>query len=317
MPLVSIVVPVYNVEKYLQRCLDSIKNQSFSNFECILINDGSTDKSGKICDDYCKKDSRFKVIHKQNAGVSAARNDGIEASSGDWICFVDSDDWISINHIENFLEHTDKDLIFCSDTEFFDDGYSITYNLTDMNDSKLTDSINTLIFRDPQRDFFGYTWNKLFKTQIIKENNLRFRNDLYFKEDELFTFEYCFHANSIGSVNYPTYNYFINKNGLTFKHKDFQQYKLYVECLLELYNKNNETELNQVLLKHAINVLSWSLLSAKMNPSNIKFLKKVKTLYIKNDIQLDSKIAKIFRKLPIWLFLQGGIFYRFLKRILH
>lgn len=92
-PKISIIVPVYNVEKYLARCIDSILEQTFSDFECLLIDDGSPDCSGALCDEYAHKDNRIHVIHQKNAGVSAARNRGLDAARGEWICFVDSDDW--------------------------------------------------------------------------------------------------------------------------------------------------------------------------------------------------------------------------------
>ena len=96
MPAVSIIVPIFNTEQYLSRCLDSIESQTFNDWECILINDGSTDKSENICNEYANKDSRFKVINQKNSGVSAARNAGLDVAKGEWIGFVDSDDWISL-----------------------------------------------------------------------------------------------------------------------------------------------------------------------------------------------------------------------------
>src|SRR5690606_22590995 len=94
MPKVSVIIPVYNTENYLRECLDSILAQTFTDFEVLLINDGSTDSSGKICDEYAEKDSRIKVFHKENGGVSSARNLGLDNAKGEWICFVDSDDEI-------------------------------------------------------------------------------------------------------------------------------------------------------------------------------------------------------------------------------
>ena len=99
--LISVIVPVYNVEKYLNKCLDSIISQTYTNLEIILIDDGSTDNCGKICDEYASKDKRIKVIHKENAGVSSARNYGIQCATGDWIMFVDSDDWIEFDAINS------------------------------------------------------------------------------------------------------------------------------------------------------------------------------------------------------------------------
>ena len=115
-PKISIIVPVYKVEKYLCRCLDSIVAQTFTDWECILIDDGSPDNSGKICDEYAEKDGRFRVIHQENAGVSAARNAGLDAARGEWIGFVDSDDWVESNMYEylynNALE-TKSDVVIC------------------------------------------------------------------------------------------------------------------------------------------------------------------------------------------------------------
>lgn len=101
--LVSIIIPVYNVEKYLKRCIDSLCNQTYKNIEIILVNDGSTDSSGIICDQYEKKDSRVKVIHKLNGGLSEARNTGMEVASAQWITFVDSDDYVSLSYISNLV----------------------------------------------------------------------------------------------------------------------------------------------------------------------------------------------------------------------
>ena len=98
--LISIIVPIYNVEKYLRQCLDSILNQTYQNFECLLINDGSLDNSADICREYVSKDSRFKYFEKENGGVSSARNLGIECSRGEYITFIDSDDWVDYDYLE-------------------------------------------------------------------------------------------------------------------------------------------------------------------------------------------------------------------------
>src|SRR5690606_27273688 len=98
MPKVSVIIPVYNAEKYLRECIDSVLAQTFDDFELLLINDGSTDGSGKICDEYAQKDARVKVFHKENGGVSSARNLGLDNAKGEWITFIDSDDWIGENY---------------------------------------------------------------------------------------------------------------------------------------------------------------------------------------------------------------------------
>ena len=100
-PKISVIVPVYNVQKYLSRCIDSILAQTFTDFELLLINDGSKDNSGKMCDEYAKKDTRIHVFHKENGGVSSARNLGLENVQGEWITFIDSDDYLNINFLSN------------------------------------------------------------------------------------------------------------------------------------------------------------------------------------------------------------------------
>lgn len=103
-PKISIIVPVYNVEQYLENCINSVLNQSFRNFQLILVDDGSKDSSGEICDRFVQKDSRVKVIHKSNAGVSAARNAGIDIATGQFICFIDSDDWIESEYLQKIVD---------------------------------------------------------------------------------------------------------------------------------------------------------------------------------------------------------------------
>lgn len=107
-PLVSVVVPVYNVSSYLEQCLDSVVNQTYKNLEIILVDDGSTDDSGAICDRYAEKDSRIQVIHKENGGLSSARNVGLERITGEWALFIDSDDWIELNTLELLFEQKDE-----------------------------------------------------------------------------------------------------------------------------------------------------------------------------------------------------------------
>jgi glycosyltransferase involved in cell wall biosynthesis len=110
-PTISIIVPVYNTEKYLRRCLDSIVAQTFKDYECIIVDDGSTDGSAAICDEYEKKDSRFKVLHKENEGVSAARNVGIEYAEGEFITFVDSDDYLSSVYLRDLYDNKEYDYV--------------------------------------------------------------------------------------------------------------------------------------------------------------------------------------------------------------
>lgn len=170
--LISVIVPVYNVEKYLHKCINSILNQTYKNLEIILIDDGSTDNSGKICDEYALKDNRIKVIHKENGGLSSARNAGLDICSGDYIGFVDSDDYIAEDMYEYLyvnLIKNNADVAMCN--------YWIENNLnTEIADSSLEKFIlnnksNILKFHLEHGMFFP-VWNKIFKKEIIK--NIKF-----------------------------------------------------------------------------------------------------------------------------------------------
>ena len=194
-PLVSVIVPVYNTEKYLVECLDSIIGQTYENLEIILIDDGSTDGSGKICDEYAKKDSRITVVHQKNSGQSSARNKGIEIVHGEYVAMVDSDDKIMPNFIKKLLSaYDDKkySLSLCgilyrklfNGTE--DNGYAREYH-----DRKKNESIKEFVLHSMTLDGRLYSViNKLFVVRIIREKNLLFEEGRNFGEDTMFVLNY-------------------------------------------------------------------------------------------------------------------------------
>lgn len=211
-PKFSVVVPVYNVERYLHTCVDSILQQKFADFELILVDDGSSDMSGKICDNYAKLDERVKVFHIENSGVSVARNLGIEKATGKWISFIDSDDFIENNYFEACLEDENPDLIYFGFTACFEEETRTSYFLP----KKVpVDYIFFLKVNQQHHCYFGYTWNKFFRLEIIKNNNLRFCPNLSMHEDELFTLQYCSFVRSISFSQNLVYNYRILSTGLT------------------------------------------------------------------------------------------------------
>lgn len=176
---ISIVIPVYNVENYLKKCLDSIISQSYKNIEIILVNDGSTDGSGIICDKYKKIDNRIRVIHKKNGGVSSARNVGIKEATGSFICFADADDYL----MEDYIEYLYK-LIISNDSDIslttemfgnFDNNQSKNENITIVNGEDACERI--LCYRIP----IG-VYSKMFKTDFIKKNNILFFEDIFMGE---------------------------------------------------------------------------------------------------------------------------------------
>ena len=186
---ISVIVPIYNNAKYLKKCIDSIIYQTYKNLEIILVNDGSTDSSGKIADEYQKKDNRIKVIHQKNAGVSIARNVGLKNATGNFIGFVDSDDWIEKNMFEMLLESIIKynvDISICNLS--FENENGIIIKSYDEKEGILSyEEYIKNIYYSPCIQ--GYTCNKLYKTSLIKENNIQFDKTIFVLEDDLFNFE--------------------------------------------------------------------------------------------------------------------------------
>ena len=197
-PLISVIVPIYKVEQYLDECVQSIIHQTYKNLEIVLVDDGSPDHCPQMCDEYANHDSRIKVIHKENGGLSSARNAGIDFSHGEWIYFIDSDDWIELNCIELLLKkaiETGVELVEGNGTDMF--GYGLTKPI---KDNKL------LLKAFYSNKIHIEAWNRLIKSSVIKNNQLRFLEGLVY-EDVPWGFSLASVANSIVSVEQKTYNY--------------------------------------------------------------------------------------------------------------
>lgn len=218
--LVSVIVPVYNGERYLSRCIESIINQPYRNIEIILINDGSTDNSGEICNAYALSDNRIGVIHTQNNGPAAARNIGIENSKGEFIFFVDADDFIEKNALSLLIEsyHQHRADIVVGDFRKIKDGPSKSGHCNIFPESSLLrnqDIINyvRLYLKKPNRfPLFVYSWGRLFKSTIIKNNNIFFDAGLRTFEDVAFNFDYLNYTNKIFFLKKVIYNFQIHDN---------------------------------------------------------------------------------------------------------
>ena len=235
LPIITIVVPVYNVQKYIGQCLESLTNQTMKEIEIIVVDDGSPDDSYKIYEKYAKNDDRIRIIKKKNAGVSEARNTGIENASGKFVMFVDSDDWIELNACEivyNEYIKSKADLILT-------DAYTVTSGKKKQN--RVFDKAFTSLDKDFITKYemacigYGYNprpaikwnisglgspWNKLYNLEIIKKHHLRF--DPYVKgiyDDNLFTLHYLAHINSISYIPVPIYDYRIVSQSLTQSYK--------------------------------------------------------------------------------------------------
>lgn len=190
--LISIIIPIYNSEKYLEECLNSVLNQTYKNIEVLLINDGSTDESKKICEEYCKKYSNIKLINNINEGVSKARNKGLKLAKGEYVFFCDSDDIMHPRQLEKLstnLKSTNSELSVCSFSEFVNNvefEKNKNFKLEEiLNKDKMLETIIS------DRKYSGFLWNKLFKLDIIKmKSHLFFDEKISINEDQIFILEY-------------------------------------------------------------------------------------------------------------------------------
>ena len=235
MPRLSVVVPVYNVEKYLARMIDSLRHQTLRDLQIILVDDGSPDRSGTICDEYAAGDGRITVIHKPNGGVGAARNDGLDAATGDWVVFCDSDDWVEPDAFEKLIaagESAGADVVFGDANLIFGDRVQKAQFFKNEFVTEDRCRIDQLIAADFSRAYcfgppeggpaFGYggPWNKLVRRQFLLDNGIRF--DLRLKgifDDILYTAYIFAAAKKVAYVHVPVYNYRQLDSSITHSYK--------------------------------------------------------------------------------------------------
>ncbi|MFA5576800.1 MAG: glycosyltransferase family 2 protein [Tissierellaceae bacterium] len=237
--LVSVIIPIYNSERYLERCIKSVLNQSYNNIEIILINDGSTDLSGQICKDYITKDKRIRLIEQANRGPSAARNRGLEVLEGELVLFVDSDDYIDGRMIESLVKE-----IQASKVDLVISGYKKIYYIEEEIDNIVFSHMYEKIklakdeFFNRFHDYFGnyyinYLWNKVYLSSIIKKNKIKFDEEIGWGEDLIFNLNYIDKIKGVSLIDESYYNYTCsNEDSITSKYsKDlfFYQKKMYLE----------------------------------------------------------------------------------------
>ena len=316
-PLISIVVPVYNSDKYLCKCLDSLCNQTFKDFEILLIDDGSSDKSGEICDEYAKTFSNIIVIHKNNEGVSVARNTGIKNANAPWICFVDSDDWVENNYLRSFV-----DAIGSADF--------ISQNIVKDNETK---GKSVLLFEYKDDNFNisdckiatyrllhnGVPYAKLFKRSVILENGIYFDKRISFHEDHIFVLKYLSYINNIQLLESHPYHYIYHGAGsLSSRYNDSEELIVssdelvkQVDLLIYKLSPNVRLYVNDLLRSYgqyqlicACKNVKYSNYKMIFRECNARFLSREEYLSEKKIIYNYIKCCVKFKVLYTFLFVQ-------------
>ncbi len=284
--VISIIVPVYKAERYLHKCVDSILSQTFSDFELLLIDDGSPDNSGKICDDYEAKDSRIRVIHKENGGASSARNAGLDKVMGEWVCFVDSDDWIERNCLEVVHQYAVEDELDCIQFSYKRIDKKGNVVLSEVGETpvmSLKDYIDAGVF-------CFRAGGTLLKKNVIDSVNLRFIEGLRLAEDQLFMLTAMVHCKRMRRIPDTFYCYFINENSVTenthfnevcdsiiayneFKYKDIFHRHIDSMILAQSFAALKLTECKMLVLYGILKNIKIETKAGELDGFNMKFLK--------------------------------------------
>ena len=237
--MISIIIPVFNSELYLAQCIQSVLEQTLSDFELILVNDGSTDSSPGICDLYAQLDKRIKVIHISNAGVSNARNVGIDNALGEWIVFVDSDDFVDNNYLELFhLENNDSDIVI-QGLEYYNNITGDFFNPILLKNERVTNDNLIKATADYKLLENGFPVAKAFRKKILRENNIMFNTNISFHEDHIFVLT-CYNVArciELSDGKAYKYRYYHTNQNLSFRRHSWNKLFLSSDGMLDSLNK--------------------------------------------------------------------------------
>ena len=314
--IISVVVPIYNASKFLNKCLKSILDQTYEELEIILVNDGSTDNSLEICNSYAKTDKRIKVIDKENGGVSSARNRGIEEATGKYIVFIDADDYIEKTMFEvlsDDLFKYDVDMTMCVYKKVDING-NILFASKELKEKYFDDKTfkHYLFMPDYYREILC---NKLFKLDIIKNNNIRFREDIHLNENIVFILDFAYFARKYVFDNQILYNFVQHKESATnekFSLKKVSVLSSYIR-LLE-YNLEKEI-LNRIKYKYLFEGYAFTYRLKKLGIDNKELkenLKQFKNKYYE-DIKNEPSISAN-KKRQLWLMINFNWLYCQLRK---
>lgn len=322
--LISVIIPVYNAENCLQKCLNSIQEQSFHDFEVIIVDDGSKDNSIKIASDIAIADSRFSVVQQKNAGPSTARNCGILNAQGDFICFIDADDYVDRNYLKYFVDNQ-----MDSETLLIQDVFKVQNGTTEPNCRYANEVVDIsefekLIIKNKLLSY-GYPFAKFFRRDIIVSNSILFNKNIHFSEDLLFLLNYLQYCKRIFFLSQPHYYYIKNGVGLSNKYHSYESemecYQEYIKVINVVFDYN---ALNKIT-KNKIDAGAGHFLTRAINSFYRPATSQSRDSRIQKIKMLNDKTAKInykawnsfyLRKLDVFLFYHGFIsLFDFYKKI--
>lgn len=307
--MLSVIIPAYNVEKYIEQCINSVLNQYLKNIEIIVIDDGSKDKTSDICLKISENNKNIIYKKVQNGGCSAARNLGISMAKGKYIAFLDSDDWVDSDMYINMIEEAEKnkaDIVICGFKK-------LDENKNLLSTVKIPKRNNKNEYIDCSTEWFASPCNKIYKRDLLEKNNIRFLLNIYTGEDMFFNFISFFYSKNIISLDEPYYNYFMNQNSVSNNYKNRTDIYIVIRELISFYKRNgvykeNINKIRECFKYHGImypfdvlqklsenKVENWKRFYIKIK-EEINRLKEIETIDIK-----IYYYYRIFRLKMMWL----------------
>lgn len=293
--LITLIVPAYNIELWIENCLYSIKNQTYRKLEIIVINDGSTDKTGKICDQIAEMDDRIYVIHQENYGVGEARNIGIQLSHGKYICFVDGDDYLEPNYVDMLYQNIriyDAQMSICDYQEEYENGKLRRRLISDKKIGDANNILNDLFFHD---EIGRCLWNKMLIGTVIKENNILFQKEYLVGEDMQFLINYLKNISRVVFTNHIGYHY-LWRDGSAMKkqqwNKDYYNNRIsWIKAIKAIEKNLNDQKKVRNIFHHYKTLVYYRILcestSFQANSKRKEYLEDILLHYVrKNGVQL-------------------------------
>lgn len=282
--LVSVIIPMYNAEKYIEKCLISVISQNYSNWEIILVNDGSTDKSASICKKYAETENRIVFIEQENKGLSEARNAGLSKAKGDYICFVGSDDWIDESYLSDMymvVEKNHVDMVLCGLSFAYDD----EIKEYDLHCKEGYLSKENFVHKLATNEIESFAVNKLFKAEVIRDT--RFKKGVYF-EDVVFLNNIIERINSIYVVNKPLYYYYLRSDSIMHT-RTIKRDLDYFDAFYERYNLSFFSENEKSYILKLLLIDYYLIVQSSEDKEHMKYRKYIASTKIKNALKLLSK----------------------------
>lgn len=310
-PLVSIIVPVYNAEKYLERCVGSVLGQEYTNFELFLVDDGSSDASAALCDRFAAEDARVRVLHKENTGVSDSRNQALQLAQGEYVQFLDSDDWLTPEATKLFVRSAGESGCDMVIADFY---RVVGENLSHKGDIEKEGLLTRQEFAEqmmenPADFYYGVLWNKLFKRSLIERYHLRMDPEISWCEDFIFNLEYIRHCKSIYALQAPVYYYVRTKGSLvstqgaginnTIRMK-LNVFEYYNQFFKEIYDEESYDDIRFHVYKFFLTAARDGFVGPSILPGSIKLGEERQSYALPEAVAADGIAMDFYRYRKLW-----------------